>query len=137
MRSSLRNSLFLVFMVCLVHFACREALISSADERKEGLIQGEWLLQSSVPQREGSISLIFEAGATSHVVHIVVVNSSGSGSFDFNFRIEDGDLYFLSLTEESQEIEFVYDIEDLTEFNLVLSFTESSGQQVTQTYVRP
>lgn len=127
----------LIFLFLLVFISCREPLVSSADERKEELIQGQWVLQSSVPEREGSITLVFESGTTRNVVHIIVSGPAGTGEFDFYFRIEDGDLYFLALNDNNQEIEFLYNIVELTQFNLVLSFAESSGQNVTQTYVRP
>ncbi len=127
----------LILCLFLAGIGCREALVSSDDERKETLIIGAWTLQSSDPPREGSISLFFSSDVAEHVVHIVVVNAAGTSEFDFNYRIEDGDLYFLTIVGQDQEVEFVYDIEELTEFSLVLSFTESSGLPVTQTYVRP
>lgn len=137
MKKIIRICSILIVLVMSFSVSCREPLITSADERKEELIQGQWLLQSSDPEREGSITLTFELGTNQHIVHVVVISPVSSGEFDFYFRIEDGDLYFLTLTDENQEIEFVYDIEELTTFNLVLSFSESSGQRVAQTYVRP
>ncbi|MBL7995339.1 hypothetical protein JNM05_08195 [bacterium] len=109
-------------------------MISSADEAKEALIQGSWILQSTDPPRPGQIFFTFNVNFT---IHIVVIDVEGTHEYDANYRIEDGDLYILF--KEGNEVlsEFVYDITVLTPFVLTLAFTDNSGQPTSQTYVRP
>jgi hypothetical protein len=119
-----------IFLWLSVFIGCREPLVSSADERKEALIQGMWFFHSD----QGSISLTFKPDLT---VDILVQNSVGTEPFTFNFRIEDGQLYFLTFVDSNQEVEFIYDIDQLTDTELILSFVDNSGIRIVQFYVRP
>lgn len=121
-------------MLTSILFSCREPLISSADENKEALIQGSWVLQSTDPPREGQIFFTFNADFT---IHIVVITSQGTDELDANYRIEDGDLFILFKDDDQVLAEFVYNIDEVTPFKLVLSFTDNSGEPTKQTYVRP
>ncbi|MBL7959829.1 hypothetical protein JNL27_06265 [bacterium] len=92
----------------------------------EALILGEWIYQGEA----ASIFLNFKSDLT-----VEIINSLDTNVFFFNFRIENGDLYFL-LVENNQEVEFVYTIESLTSDKLVLSFVDNSGFITRQTYVK-
>ncbi|KAB2878445.1 hypothetical protein F9K33_13060 [bacterium] len=134
MKHSAINYICSLIIIIPLFFSCREQLISSADENKEALIQGSWILQSTDPPRPGQIFFTFNVDFT---IHIAVIDVEGTHEYDAYYRIEDGDLYILF--KEGNEVlsEFVYNINELTPFILVLAFTDNSGQPTSQTYVRP
>ena len=116
----------IMISISAINLSCREPLISSDDEQMEALILGEWIYQGEA----ASIFLNFKSDLT-----VEIINSLDTNVFLFNFRIENGDLYFL-LVENNQEVEFVYTIESLTSDKLVLSFVDNSGFITRQTYVK-
>ncbi len=123
----------LLLMILTFLVSCREVLVSSADEKMETLIRGQWVLQNSVPPRTDDIYFSFNSDLT---VNIVDVTPDSTYELLYTYRIEDGDLH-LVIVWDRQEYEYVYDIETLTPFELILSFTDGAGIRHVQTYVRP
>lgn len=126
MKNACTSNVYIIILILLA-VSCREPLVSSADERKEELIQGSWIFANEA----GTILLNFMPDLT-----VDIFNSTDGNEYTYNFRIEDGFL-ILSLTDTYHDITPPFHIDTLTQFQLVLSFVGSGGQIVTQTYERP
>ncbi len=112
-----------ILVLCIIS-SCREVLVSSADEKKEQLLIGDWALDDPNVMI-GTIQITFRADLSARIVNTIPNNELDE---EYRFHVEDGILFFNTQTPEGEIVYVYYEINSLSVTTLVFKRQDGSLQ---------